>query len=181
MGFLLSKEEVDEKIGALSEAQRIEFRRRVDACYAVTASLDPLVFKRVEMTDALKDANSVVKARNAFILFGGAVLVYWLGDAMELSWLRGIASLIGFGAVATLIGKLVDDYVGRARLSNVEQAIADLRFHWLASGAHQHEFDAYCALVTKLGTRPEWEDAKEVDRAMRSEVLQRVADLVVRV
>lgn len=176
MNFWMDKSEADEKIRNLSEAQRIEFRRRIDACYAVIASLEPLVLKRGELDETMKSIKDPTKSSVLYGAFWGAIAVYWLADWVDLSWLKVIAAVVGAASLATYLGDYERQYVARARLREIEQLIAQLRFQWLATGAQPYTFDEYGSLIVKLGTRPEWEDSQELDAAMRSEVLRRVAD-----
>ena len=162
---------VEEQIQRLSEAQRIDFQRRLDSCNAVIASIESLVLDRRQTKDDILQFVKYTTSWWSWVPLVVAVALFWLGRAFELTFATNIGYAVGAVWFLAMANWAFADWSARRRQRELDATIATYRYHWTAAGGRWATFTAYCSLVEKLDRSPDYSETGDIRHKVHLELL----------
>lgn len=161
---------LNQRIRNLSEPQQIEYRRRLDTCYAVITFMQSLVEDRRGQSELVQEQSKIAKAKWPWVVAILGWLLVWAGKELDLPTVT-IGYLMFGVSVYVVASACYNDWKARDRLESIEQRMLTLRFQWVASGAFMETLNAYCTEIGKEGSSVEIGDSPAIHHQLQNALL----------
>lgn len=143
--------EVKQRVRGFTEAQRLEYFRRLTVCDAVLNLAGPLTIELTESQANVKEQSRMASRKWVIVTLIVGIALTWLGRELDLTFLTNIGYLLGIVLLLAVAQSALAEKEARRLVSDANLRMHTLRFHWLSSGVSGSTLDTFCNKVREAG------------------------------